>query len=86
MIYTSPNINQMTCTDGHFILRNNGTYDMILKYDTNDGQKVTIKGIVDCSRPQIEIYNDFVSGTIDFIFEKDIDKDNNLFTVRIEDK
>ena len=52
----------------------------------HDYDLVTIKGIVDCSRPQIEIYNDFVSGTIDFIFEKDIDKDNNLFTVRIEDK
>lgn len=86
MIYNSPDINQMTCTNGHFILRNDGTYDVILKYDTSDGQKVTIKGIVDCSRPQIKIYDGSVSGTIDFIFEKDIDKDNNLFTVRIEDK
>lgn len=48
--------------------------------------KVTIEGIVDCSRPQVEIYDGSVSGTIDFIFEKDIDKGNNLFTVRIEDK
>ena len=86
MIYNSLDINQMTCTDGYFILRNNGTYDVILKYDTSDGQKVTIEGIVDCSRPQVEIYDGSVSGTIDFIFEKDIDKGNNLFTVRIEDK
>lgn len=86
MIYNSPDINQMTCTDGYFILRNNGTYDVILKYDTSDGQKVTIEGIVDYSRPQVEIYDGSVSGTIDFIFEKDIDKGNNLFTVRIEDK
>ena len=43
MIYNSPDINQMTCTDGYFILRNNGTYDVILKYDTSDGQKVTMK-------------------------------------------
>lgn len=86
MIYNSPDINQMTCTDGHFILRNNGTYDMILKYDTNDGQKVTMEGIVSYFRPQFEIYNNSASGTINFVFEKNADKNNNLFTMRIEDK
>lgn len=81
-----PTIDQMTCAGAYLIPRNNGTYDAILKYDTDDGRKVTIEGIVSHFKPQFEIYNDSASGTVDFIFEKNIDKDNNLFTMRIEDK
>lgn len=81
-----PTIDQMTCTGAYLIPRNNGTYDAILKYDTDDGRKVTIEGIVSHFKPQFEIYNDSASGTVDFIFEKNIDKDNNLFIMRIEDK
>ena len=81
-----PNIDQMTCTGAYLIPRGVGTYDAILKYVTSDGRKVTIEGIVSHFKPQFEIYNDFASGTTDFIFEKNTGKDNSLFTMRIEDK
>lgn len=81
-----PNIDQMTCTGGYLFPRGNGTYDAILKYDTNDGRKVTIEGIVSHFRPQFEVYNGQGSGSIDFVFERNVDKGNNLFTMRIEDK
>lgn len=80
------NIDQMTCTGAYLIPRGVGTYDAILKYATADGRKVTIEGIVSHFKPQFEIYNDFASGTTDFIFEKNADKGNSLFTMRIEDK
>lgn len=86
MIYDSFNIDQMTCTGAYLIPRGVGTYDAILKYVTSDGRKVTIEGIVSHFKPQFEIYNDFASGTTDFIFEKNTDKGNSLFTMRIEDK
>lgn len=86
MVYDSFNIDQMTCTGAYLIPRGVGTYDAILKYVTSDGRKVTIEGIVSHFKPQFEIYNDFASGTTDFIFEKNTDKGNSLFTMRIEDK
>ena len=86
MVYDSFSIDQMTCTGAYLILRNNGTYDAIFKYVTADGRKVTIEGIVGHFKPQFEIYNDSASGTVDFIFEKNTDKGNNLFTMRIKDK
>lgn len=86
MDYNSLSIDQMTCTGAYLFPRGVGTYDAILKYVTADGRKVTIEGIVSHFRPQFEIYNDSASGTANFIFEKNTDKDNNLFTMRIEDK
>lgn len=47
---------------------------------------MTMEGIVSHFRPQFEIYNDSASRTINFIFERNVDKDNNLFTMRIQDK
>lgn len=81
----SLDFNQMTCTGGYLIPRGNGTYDAILKYIADDGRKVTIEGIVSHFKPQFEIYNNSASGTIDFVFEKNIDKGNNLFTITIKD-
>ena len=86
MVYNSLDIDQMTCTGAYLIPRNNGTYDAILKYLTDDGRKVTIEGIVSCFRPQFNLYDSQGSGRIDFVFEKNADKGNNLFTMRIEDK
>lgn len=40
MVYNSLDIDQMTCTGAYLISCNNGTYDMILKYVTDDGRKV----------------------------------------------
>lgn len=86
MVYNQVNIDQMTCTEVYLLPRGDGTYEAILKYVTNDDRKVTIEGIVSHFRPQFEIYNDSASGTINFVFEKNVDKNNNLFTMRIEDK
>lgn len=86
MVYNSLDIDQITCTGAYLISRNNGTYDMILKYVTDDGRKVTIEGIVSYFRPQINLYDGSGSGNIDFVLERNIDKGNNLFTMRIEDK
>ena len=86
MVYNQINIDQMTCTGVYLLPRGDGTYEAIFKYATNDGRKVTMEGIVSHFRPQFEIYNDYASGTINFVFEKNIDKNNNLFTMRIEDK
>lgn len=49
-------------------------------------RNMTIRELVSHFKPQFEIYNDFASGTINFAFEKNVDKDNTLFTMRIEDK
>lgn len=86
MDYNLPNINQMICVGGYLIPRGNGTYDAILKYRTDDGRKVTIEGIISHFKPQFEIYNNSASGTVDFIFEKNVDKGDNLFIIRIDDK
>ena len=86
MTYDQNNIDQMTCTGAYLFPRGNGTYNAILKYVTNDGRKVTLEGIIRHFKPQFEIYNDSASGTINFIVEKNVDKNNNLFTMRIEDK
>ena len=86
MVYNQVNIDQMTCTGVYLLQRGNGTYEAIFKYVTNDGRKVTMEGIVSHFRPQFEIYNDSASGTINFVFEKNVDKNNNLFTMRIKDK
>ena len=86
MAYNSLDIDQMTCIGGYFIPRGVGTYNAILNYITVDGRKVTIEGIISHFKPQFEIYNDSASGTINFAFEKNVDKDNNLFTMRIQDK
>ena len=86
MVYNQVNIDQMICTGVYLLPRGNGTYEAIFKYVTNDGRKVTMEGIVSHFRPQFEIYNDSASGTINFVFEKNVNKNNNLFTMRIEDK
>lgn len=86
MVYNQVNIDQMTCTGVYLLPRGDSTYEAILKYVTNDDRKVTIEGIVSHFRPQFEIYNDSASGTINFVFEKNVDKNNNLFTMRTEDK
>ena len=86
MVYNQDNIDQMTCTGAYLLPRGDGTCEAIFKYITDDGRKVTMKGIVSHFRPQFEIYNGSASGTIDFVFEKNVDKNNNLFTMRIEDK
>lgn len=86
MDYNLPNINQMTCIGGYLIPRGNDTYDAILKYRADDGRKVTIEGIISHFKSQFEIYNNSASGTVDFIFEKNADKGDNLFTIRIDDK
>lgn len=86
MDYDSLSIDQMTCTGAYLIPRNNGTYNGIIKYITNDGRKVTIEGIVSHFRPQIELYDGQGSGSINFALERNVDKGNNLFTMRIEDK
>lgn len=86
MVYDQINIDQMICTGAYLFPRGCGTYDAILKYVTDDGRKVTIEGIISHFKPQFEIYNDSASGTINFAFEKNVDKDNNLFTMRIQDK
>ena len=86
MVYDQDNIDQMTCTEVHLLSRGDDTCEAIFKYVTDDGRKVTMEGIVSYFRPQFEIYNNSASGTINFVFEKNIDKNNNLFTMRIEDK
>ena len=86
MVYNQVNIDQMTCTGVYLLPRGDGTCEAIFKYVTDDGRKVTMEGIVSHFRPQFEIYNDSASGTINFVFEKNVNKNNNLFTMRIEDK
>lgn len=86
MVYNSLDIDQMTCTGAYLIPRNNGTYDGIIKYVTDDGRKVTIEGIVSHFRPQFEFCDGSGSGSVDFTLERNIDKGNNLFTMRIQDK
>ena len=86
MAYNQSNIDQMTCIGVYLLPRGDGTCEAIFKYVTGDGRKVTIEGIVSHFRPQFEIYNDSASGIINFVFEKNVDKNNNLFTMRIEDK
>lgn len=86
MVYNQININQMTCTGAYLLPCGDGTCEAIFKYVTDDGRKVTIEGIVSHFRPQFELCNGQSSGSIDFIFERNVDKNNNLFTTRIQDK
>lgn len=79
-------IYEMPCDNAHLTLRQDGNYDLIINYLTEDGRKIIVRGIVCDIRPQIEFSYDFCSGTIDFAVKKDIDKGNNFFTIRTEDK
>ena len=81
-----PSIYETTCTDARLILRQDDNYDLIINYLTEDGRKITAEGIVGNIRPQIELSDDSCFGTIDFDVKKDIDKGNNFFTIRMEDK
>ena len=81
-----PSIYEMTCSDAQLILRQDGNYDLIINYLTNDNRKVTIKGIVSNPSPQIELSDGSCFGTIDFTVKKDTSRDNNFFTIRTEDK
>ena len=79
-------IYETTCTDARLMLRQNDSYDLIINYLTEDGRKITVEGIVGNIRPQIELSYGSCFGTIDFAVKKDIDKGNNFFTIRTEDK
>ena len=81
-----PSIYEMTCDNAHLTLRQDGNYDLIINYLTEDGRKITVEGIVGNIRPQIELSDDSCFGTIDFDVKKDIDKGNNFFIIRMEDK
>ena len=61
-----PSIYEMTCTDTHLTLRQDGNYDLIINYLTGDNRKVTIKRIVSNLSPQIELSYSSCLGTIDF--------------------
>ena len=86
MAHNSLDINQMTCTGAYLLPCGDDTYEAIFKYVTDNGRKVTIEGIVSHFRSQFELYNGQGFGSTDFVFEKNVDKNNNLFTMRIEDK
>lgn len=60
-----PSFYEMTCTDAHLTLRQDGNYDLIINYLTDDNRKVTIKRIVSNFSPQIELTHDSCFGTID---------------------
>lgn len=79
-------IYEMTCTDARLILRQDDNYDLIVNYLTEDGRKITVEGIVNNIKPQIELSYGSCFGTIDFAIRKDVGKDNSFFTVRTEDK
>lgn len=79
-------IYETTCTDARLMLRQDDSYDLIINYLTEDGRKITVEGIVGNIKPQIELSYDSCFGTIDFAVKKDIDKGNNFFTIRMEDK
>lgn len=81
-----PSIYEMTCSDAYLTLRQDGNYDLIINCLTDDNRKVTIKGIVSNPNPQIELSDDSCFGTIDFTVKKDTSRDNNFFTIRMEDK
>lgn len=81
-----PSIYEMTCDNAHLTLRQDGNYDLIINYLTEDGRKITVRGIVCDIRPQIEFSYDFCSGTISFNVRKNTSRDNNFFTIRTEDK
>lgn len=79
-------IYETTCTDAHLILRQDDNYDLIVNYLTEDGRKITVEGIVNNIKPQIELSYGSCFGTIDFAIRKDVGKDNSFSTVRTEDK
>ena len=61
-----PSIYEMTCDNAHLTLRQDGNYDLIINYFTDDNRKVIIEGIVTGFSPQIELSYDSRFGTIDF--------------------
>ena len=81
-----PSIYEMTCTDAHLTLRQDGNYDLIINYLTDDNRKATIKRIVSGFSPQIEHSYDSCSGTVNFDVRKNTSRGNNFFTIRTEDK
>ena len=81
-----PSIYEMTCDNAHLTLRQDGNYDLIINYLTEDGRKITVEGIVGNIRPQIELSDDSCFGTIDFALKKDIDTGNNFFIIWLIDK
>ena len=81
-----PSIYEMTCDNAHLTLRQDGNYDLIINYFTDDNRKVIIEGIVSGFSPQIELPYDSCSGTVSFNVRKNTSKDNNFFTMRTEDK
>ena len=86
MVYNPLDVNYITCTDAHLTLRQDGNYDLIINYLTEDGRKITVEGIVGNIRPQIELSDGSCSGTISFDVGKNTSRDNNFFTIRTEDK
>ena len=81
-----PSIYEMNCDNAHLTLRQDGNYDLIINYLTDDNRKVIIKGIVSGFSPQIEHSYDSCSGTVSFNVRKNTSRDNNFFTMRMEDK
>ena len=81
-----PSIYEMTCDNAHLTLRQDGNYDLIINYLTEDGRKITVEGIVGNISPQIEHSYDSCSGTVSFDVRKNTSRDNNFFTMRMEDK
>ena len=73
-----PSIYETTCTDAQLILRQDGNYDLIINYLTDDNRKVTIKSIVSNPSPQIELSYGSCFGTIDFTVLKNTSRDNNF--------
>ena len=69
-----PSIYEMTCTDAHLTLRQDGNYDLIINYLTEDGRKITVEGIVGNIRPQVELSYGSCFGTIDFAVKKTLIK------------
>ena len=81
-----PSIYEMNCDNAHLTLRQDGNYDLIVNYLTEDGRKIIIEGIVSGFSPQIELSYDSCSGTVSFDVRKNTSRDNNFFTIRTEDK
>ena len=81
-----PSIYEMTCDNAHLTLRQDGNYDLIINYLTEDGRKIIIEGIVSGFSPQIELSYDSCSGTVSFDVRKNTSRDNTFFTIRTEDK
>ena len=81
-----PSIYEMNCDNAHLTLRQDGNYDLIINYLTEDGRKIIIEGIVSGFSPQIELSYDSCSGTVSFDVRKNTSRDNNFFIMRTEDK